>query len=212
MCFFVKNMNKSPDERYGFALQKIRFCLVKDKVSSCKRYGFARWKVRFRRPGNKFWTSKKTKNRVILHWFFYLPIYQMVTERQPTLEPTLKPTLNPHWNPHWKIPLWGSRRLTLVSQNPGDDDTNETNYMYGLMTISEIPLQRYNKKTPFPNFREYLPHILRQSDVTLESRGTVEHQNSKQRFPVEGVTRTVVVNYVPHERIFVNAAFSVDKT
>ena len=139
-------------------MQKIRFRHAKDKVSPCKRYGFVDWEI-------SFWTSKKTKNRVILHWFCYLPVYQMVTERQPTLEPTLKPTLNPHWNPHWKILFWDSGRLTLVSQNPGDDDTNETNYMYGLMTISEIPLQRYNKKTPFPNFREYLPHILRQSVI-----------------------------------------------
>ena len=86
------------------------------------------------------------------------------------------PHWNLHWNPHWtrtgtlteKYRFWGSRRQTLVSQNPGDDDTNETNYMYGLMTISGIPLQRYNKNLRFPNFREYLPQFLRQSVLTLK--------------------------------------------
>ena len=50
----------------------------------------------------------------------------------------------------------------------GDDDMNEMNYTYGLMTISGIPLQRYNKKLRFPNFREYLPQFLRQSVLTLK--------------------------------------------
>ena len=59
--------------------------------------------------------------------------------------------------------------MTLVSQNPGDDDTDETNYMYGLMTISEIPLQRYNKKLRFPNFQEYPSLILRQSAINVKN-------------------------------------------
>ena len=59
--------------------------------------------------------------------------------------------------------------MTWVSQKPGDDDTNETNYMYGLMTISEIPLQRYNKKLRFPNFQEYPSLILRQSAINVKN-------------------------------------------
>ena len=59
MCFFVKNMNKSPDERYGFALQKIRFRLVKDKVSPCERYGFALQKIRFHLAKDKVSPCKR---------------------------------------------------------------------------------------------------------------------------------------------------------
>ena len=39
----------------------------------------------------------------------------------------------------------------------------------------------------------------------------MEHQNKKLRFPVEEIPTTIVVNHVPHERIFVSAVFSVDK-
>ena len=40
----------------------------------------------------------------------------------------------------------------------------------------------------------------------------MEHLITRRRLPVEGVTRTVVVNHVPHERIFESPLFSVIKT
>ena len=62
---------------------------------------------------------------------------------------------------------------------------------------------------------QILENICHQSSdkvlYTWTAEGTVEHQNKKLRFPVEEIPTTIVVNHVPHERIFVSAVFSVDK-
>ena len=62
------------------------------------------------------------------------------THTEPTLKPSLKNT------------VLGSGRQTLVSQKQGDDDMNETNYMYGLMTISRIPTTKIQQKPSISKF------------------------------------------------------------
>ena len=47
---------------------------------------------------------------------------------------------------------------------------------------------------------------------TWTAEGTMEHINTRQYLPVEKIPRTVVVNHVPHERIFESPVFSVIKT
>ena len=78
------------------------------------------------------------------------------THTEPALKPSLKNT------------VLGSGQLTLVSQNPGDDDTNETNYMYGLMSISEIPTTKIQQKLSISKFSRISVTILPTKCYTCE--------------------------------------------
>ena len=84
---------------------------------------------------------------------------------------------NPHWNLHWN-PHW-TRTGTLTEKYhfviPADKlwfhiiqvmmtRMKRTTCMVWWIFL-RFQLQRYNKKTPFPNFGEYLSHTLRQSVI-----------------------------------------------
>ena len=105
---------------------------------------------------------QKNKKRIIPHWLCHLSVYQMVTEKQSTLEPTLKPTLEPSLKNtafgvlgDW---LWFHKIQVMMTR------MKRTTCMVWWLSL-RFQLQRYNKKTPFPNFGEYLPPILRQSVI-----------------------------------------------
>ena len=143
----------------------------------------------------------------------HLSAYQMVTEKQPTLEPSLKPTLNPHWNPHWKIPLLGfpPTNFGFTKSRWWWHEWNELHVWFDEYFWDS----NYKDTTKTFDFQIFENICHNSSDKVLyvwTIEDAVEHLITRRRLPVEGVTRTVVVNHVPHERIFVNAVFSVVKT
>ena len=148
----------SPCNRYGFALQKIWFCLAKDKVSQDERYGFIDWEINF---------GLLKKQKIGLSYTDFV-IYLYIKWLQK-----YNPHWNLHWNPHWTrtgtrtekycfgIPadwLWFHKIQVMMTR------MKRTTCMVWWIFL-RFQLQRYNKKTPFPNFGEYLPPILRQSVI-----------------------------------------------
>ena len=92
------------------------------------------------------------------------------------------PHWNLHWNPHWtrtgtrtgtrteKYRFGGSGQLTLVSKNQVMMTWMKRTIRMVWWLFQRFQLQRYNKKQPFPNFRDYLPPILRQSVMHVKNR------------------------------------------
>ena len=131
---------------------------------------------------------------------------------------------NPHWNLHWN-PHW-TRTGTLTEKYhfviPADKlwfhiiQVMMTRMKRTKRMVWWVSLRFHYKDTTKNSYFQILENICRiPSDKVLytwTAEGTMEHINTRQYLPDEEIPRTVVVNHVPHERIFESPLFSVIKT
>ena len=201
-------------------MRKIWFCLVKDKVSSCERYGFALWKIRFCKMKDMVSSTGK--------YHFGLPKKQEIglsyTDFVNYLCNKRLQKYNPYWNLHWN-PHW-TRTGTLTEKYcfgiPADwlwfhkIQVMMTRMKWTTCMVWWLSLRFHYKDTTKKRHFQIFENICHQSSDKVMwhwNRGALwSIRTGCSDSLVEEIPTTIVVNYVPHERIFVNAAFSVDKT
>ena len=174
-------------------------------VSQGERYGFVDWEIHF-------WLPKKQKIG-LSYTDFVICLYIKLLQKY-----------NPHWNLHWNL-HW-TRTGTYTDKYcfgfpPTDFGFTRNQVMMTRMKRTKrmvwwVSLRFHYKDTTKNSYFQILENICRiPSDKVLytwTAEGTMEHINTRQCLPIEEIPRTVVVNHVPHERIFESPVFSVIKT
>ena len=145
-------------------------------VLPCERYGFVMWKIWFRNMKDMVSSTGKfhfglPKNQKIGLFYTGFCIFLYIKWLQKN-----NPHWNLHWNPHWTRTgtytekycfgvlgdwLWFHKIQMMMTR------MKRTKRMVWWLSL-RFQLQRYNKNLRFPNFREYLPPILRQSVIHMK--------------------------------------------